>query len=123
MIQKLLLILLIILKITFKGVINMSEYNTSKNVTINFYDDSAHGWARVSINEIKELGIEKDISTYSYMADDSVYLEEDCDLGVYINAIKKQYGNDIDINFIDHKSRVDENGLSCIRDYPRYRSN
>jgi hypothetical protein len=104
---------------------NMSEYDTSKNVTINFYSDSAHGWAKVSINEIKELGIAKDITTYSYMdmTDDSVYLEEDYDLGLYINAIKEQYGNDIDINFVEHKSREDENGLSCIRDYPRYRSN
>ena len=101
----------------------MSEYDTSKNVTINFYSDSSHGWAKVSINEIKELGIAKDITTYSYIADDSVYLEEDYDLGLYINAIKEQYGNDIDINFVDHKSREDENGLSCIRDYPRYRSN
>ena len=32
----------------------MSEYDTSKNVTINFYSDSAHGWAKVSINEIKQ---------------------------------------------------------------------
>ena len=103
----------------------MSEYDTSKNVTINFYSDSAHGWAKVSINEIKELGIAKDITTYSYMdmTDDSVFLEEDYDLGLYINAIKEQYGNDIDINFVDHKSREDQNGLSCIRDYPRYRSN
>ena len=103
----------------------MSEYDTSKNVTIDFYSDSAHGWAKVSINEIKELGIEKDITTYSYMdmTDDSVFLEEDYDLSLYINAIKEQYGNDIDINFVEHKSRVDENGLSCIRDYPRYRSN
>ena len=103
----------------------MSEYDTSKNVTINFYDDSSHAWAKVPFNEIKELGIEKDISTYSYVdpIDYGIYLEEDCDLGVYINAIKKQYGDDIDINFIDHKSEVDENGLSCIRNYPRYRSN
>lgn len=101
----------------------MSEYDTSKNVTIDFYSDSAHGWAKVSINEIKDLGIEKDITTYSYMTNDSVYLEEDCDLSLYINAIKKQYGDDIDVNFVEHKSRVDENGLSCIRDYPRYRSN
>ena len=103
----------------------MSEYDTSKNVTINFYSDSAHGWAKVSINEIKELGIAKDITTYSYMdmTDDSVFLEEDYDLGLYINAIKEQYGNDIDINFVEHKAREDENGLSCIRDYPRYRSN
>lgn len=99
----------------------MSEYDTSKNLTINFYSDSAHGWAKVSINEIKELGIEKDITTYSYMTDDSVFLEEDFDLNIYINAIKKQHGNDIDINFVEHKSRVDENGLSCIREYPRYR--
>lgn len=99
----------------------MSEYDTSKNLTINFYSDSSHGWAKVSINEIKELGIEKDITTYSYMTDDSVFLEEDFDLNIYINAIKKQHGNDIDINFVEHKSRVDENGLSCIREYPRYR--
>ena len=94
-----------------------------KNITINFYSDSAHGWAKVSINEIKELGIEKDITTYSYVADDSVYLEEDYDLGLYINAIKKEYGDDTDINFVEHKSRVDNNRLSCIRNYPRYRSN
>ena len=44
-----------------------------------FYSDSSHGWAKVPKSLLKELGIEKSVSSYSYMRDDYAYLEEDCE--------------------------------------------
>jgi hypothetical protein len=41
---------------------------------------------------LKELGIADKISTYSYQANEYVYLEEDCDAGVFLRA---KYGADV----------------------------
>ena len=56
---------------------------------INFFSDPGHGWARVKRAELIKFGIENDISTYSYQRGEFAYLEEDCDLGVYLEALKK----------------------------------
>lgn len=55
-----------------------------------FHNDPGHGWLAVKMKEILELGIEKDISTYSYIKGNTVYLEEDCDAGLFFNAMKKK---------------------------------
>lgn len=55
---------------------------------INSFSDPGHGWARVKKTELIKLGIEKRITTYSYQRGMYAYLEEDCDLGVYIEALK-----------------------------------
>jgi len=61
----------------------------SKKLT--FIHDPGHGWLRVPIKDIAALGIENDISLYSY-ADGRRYafLEEDCDYAVFIEACQKQ---------------------------------
>lgn len=51
-----------------------------------FYSDSGHGWLKVNISELKELGIENLISHYSYRRGDNVYLEEDRDLSIFMQA-------------------------------------
>lgn len=55
-----------------------------------FHNDPGHGWLAVKTKEILELGIEKEISTYSYIKGNTVYLEEDCDAGLFFNAMKKK---------------------------------
>ena len=60
----------------------------SKNIVIKLYTDPGHGWASVKLSIAKELGFLDKISNYSYTKGKSVYLEEDCDLSLYCNAIK-----------------------------------
>ena len=53
-----------------------------------FYQDPGHGWVKVPKALLKELGIDEKISSYSYMRGDFVYLEEDMDLGTFMDAMK-----------------------------------
>ena len=58
-----------------------------RTLTLNYYQDAGHGWAKVKLSTLQKLGIADQISTYSYMRKDNVYLEEDCDLGRLYNAL------------------------------------
>ena len=51
-----------------------------------FVTDPGHGWVSVPLEDIKRLGITDNISAYSYMTDKRVYLEEDCDAGLFLDA-------------------------------------
>ena len=58
-----------------------------KTLTLNYYQDAGHGWVKVKLSLLQRLGIAEQISTYSYMKKDNVYLEEDCDLDRLYNAL------------------------------------
>ena len=60
----------------------------TKTKTIQFYADPGHGWAKVKKSELASLGIAHQISPYSYERGDYAYLEEDCDLSLYIDALR-----------------------------------
>ncbi len=52
-----------------------------------FIEDPGHGWLEVPRAEIEALGIADKISTCSYESTNGmVYLEEDCDMGVFCRA-------------------------------------
>lgn len=85
-----------------------------KHKTINVYTDPGHGWAKVSRATLKRLGLEEKISSYSYQRNDQVYLEEDCDLSLYISALKDQ---GFSITFREHVCRERR---SKIRSYDQY---
>jgi hypothetical protein len=53
-----------------------------------FMSDPSHAWLKVKLAELKELGIDRQISSYSYVDRNRewVYLEEDCDAEVFIRA-------------------------------------
>jgi len=53
-----------------------------------FHSDSGHGWLAVKLNELKMLGIQADISDYSFVKGKTAYLEEDSDAMKFINAAK-----------------------------------
>lgn len=72
--------------------------------------DSGHGWLQVPWEDIIKLGIADKISSYSYMAGLFVYLEEDCDAGIYLKAS----GRDAQ----DFDSQLYQN--APIRNYPRF---
>jgi len=67
-----------------------SRTNTSHALSYTWISDSGHAWLEVSIDEINILGIAEEISEYSYINGETVYLEEDCDAGLFIEALKKR---------------------------------
>jgi hypothetical protein len=80
-----------------------------------FYNDPGHGWMKVPVKRLIELGIDQQISPYSYLSETGkfAYLEEDLDAGVFINAAKES-GEDVTWSnrYADRSSR--------IRTYPGY---
>ena len=62
------------------------------NTTFIYHTDPGHGWLQVPLSIIAELGIAKDISTYSYTDGRCAYLEEDCDAGVFFRAFEEKHG-------------------------------
>ena len=78
-----------------------------------YYNDPAHGWLKVPLKDIEKLDLIKYISKYSRWNGDFVYLEEDCDLGIYLNAMRAQgYKIGIKAHYV--------NRLSRIRDYKSF---
>lgn len=55
----------------------------------NLYSDPGHGWLKVPKKLIKKLNLQEEISIFSYIRGDHVYLEEDSDLAKFMNAMKK----------------------------------
>jgi hypothetical protein len=85
--------------------------------TYKFYADSGHGWLAVKIEELMQLGIITQISSYSYMRGATAYLEEDCDASLFFNAYKDKYGV-----YPKHDYRH-TNNRSPIRNYDSYNRN
>lgn len=51
-----------------------------------FIEDPGHGWLEVTMKELIDLGIADKISSCSYRKNGTAYLEEDCDMGVFLEA-------------------------------------
>ena len=82
-----------------------------------FYADPGHAWVKVPVAVLKELGIAKKITTYSYISRSGLtaYLEEDVDAVTLRDALVERG--------IDPRStaRYFDN-YSSIRRLPRYPS-
>ena len=78
------------------------------------HDDAGHGWLKVPVIELAKLGIVNKISGYSYLNKGFAYLEEDCDLGVFVNARKEKGGA------FALKTKYEEKDESPIREYAQY---
>ena len=83
-------------------------------ITYDFYSDPGHGWLHVKLDELVELGIADKISGYSYIKGNDVYLEEDCDMTHFMNAMEAK-GVQIKLAFINERERN-----SFIRSLRRY---
>jgi hypothetical protein len=83
--------------------------------SIILYTDPSHGWAKVSLKELSRLNILDKISGYSYIHKNGLnaYLEEDCDLGLYLKTLDHK---GIQYKFIEKNA----NKSSKIRSYARY---
>ena len=80
---------------------------------IRFYADPGHGWGKVKISKLRELGILDQISSCSFVRGEYAYLEEDCDLTAFCAAMRKQ-GKTVTFRaYLSNKS-------SRIRNYTRF---
>ena len=79
----------------------------------NLYEDPGHGWLRVTRQELQKLGIIDKISKYSYQKGDYVYLEEDCDMSIFLEA--KEARNE-PVEYREHCT----NNNSFIRTYQSF---
>jgi hypothetical protein len=59
------------------------------NKTYIFHEDPGHGWLAVKRHELEAFGIVDQISEFSYENGATVYLEEDCDAPLFVEALKK----------------------------------
>ena len=87
-----------------------------------FFNDPGHAWLRVKRCELTELGIAGDISSFSYQKGIYVYLEEDCDAGVFMLA---KYGKDISFRELESLGVIQDkhtNSTSAIRGYDHYQA-
>jgi hypothetical protein len=57
---------------------------------LTFISDPGHGWLKIPLPEIAALGIEGQISPYSFIEGEFAYLEEDCDCTRYLEARETQ---------------------------------
>jgi hypothetical protein len=72
-----------------------------------FYADPGHGWAKVTRTELRKLNLLDKISSYSYQRGKHVYLEEDCDLSLYIEALQlRGIQLKTDYNHTNNESRI-----------------
>jgi hypothetical protein len=57
---------------------------------LTFFSDAGHGWLSVATKDLVTLGIEDKISSFSYISNTRAFLEEDCDVTVFLDAAKAQ---------------------------------
>ncbi len=77
------------------------------------HSDAGHGWLAVKLADLKMLGIEADITDFSYVKGKTAYLEEDKDANTYIRAMKAK-GIDVVVRQGPPRDR------SPIRSFKRY---
>ena len=66
------------------------------NTAYKFYSDPGHGWMAVSFKNFFAVGAKlEDVSNFSYARGKTLYLEEDCDAGVFIKAFEKKMGHSV----------------------------
>ncbi|HDZ77120.1 MAG TPA: hypothetical protein ENH41_03455 [Candidatus Omnitrophica bacterium] len=86
-----------------------------KTRVFTFHSDPGHAWLEVTKQDLRGLFIVDDISGYSYMSGEKVYLEEDCDALKFLKSYQLQYG----------KMKIDEkhmDGESFIRNLQSYKA-
>ena len=61
------------------------------------HNDASHGWLEVSYKDITDLNIQNEISEFSYINKtiESIFLEEDCDMTLFLKSYKEKYNKGI----------------------------
>jgi len=83
------------------------QIEEGNKMIIHIYEDRGHAWAKVKRTLLQRLKLEAHVSPYSYQKGDYVYLEEDVDLGLLVNALNRQgIGYIFKEHYTDGRSRV-----------------
>lgn len=81
--------------------------------TFVYYTDPSHGWAKVPVKLLTNIGIADKITSYSYYRNGNAFLEEDKDLLLLVNRLKQLK--------VESKFRNENSDhLSEIRNYESY---
>lgn len=80
---------------------------------LTIYADPGHAWCKVPRSLLVKLGIDGDITTFSYQRGEYVYLEEDCDLPLLITTLRA-WGKSVEFK------ELHTNKQSKIRSYSHY---
>lgn len=83
--------------------------------TFDYISDPGHGWIKVPMSLLLDLGIEQDISAYSYMRGSDAYLEEDDDASLFMQAYTHKLGARPSL-----RDRCCRNRNSRVRGYRSY---
>lgn len=83
-------------------------------LTLNFHSDAGHGWLAAPRVLLSELGILARVTPYSYQRGGTVYLEEDCDAGLLLQALRDR-GTPFKVNELPQRRDV-----SAIRSYEHF---
>lgn len=62
----------------------------SKLLSFEYMQDSGHGWLKVPKAMVEAFGVSGRVSNYSYMDREYAYLEEDCDMPLFLQAVEAQ---------------------------------
>jgi hypothetical protein len=62
--------------------------------TFKYYQDPGHGWIAVKVELLEQLGIDGQISEFSYINEKgtTAYLEEDCDASLFVEKYIEVFG-------------------------------
>ncbi len=83
--------------------------------TFDFISDPGHGWGKVPKALLQVLGIDNQISRYSYMRGEYAYLEEDCDLSKFHIEYRVKFGVEP-----KYRERIAGQKSSRVRGYDTY---
>ena len=94
-----------------KKKLKKGRYIMEKNKKIKFISDDGHGWAKVTKKELERLGIADKVSGCSYTRGEYAYLEEDCDMGTFLDARFARCGTEPTIIEVDRDWPVESHPL------------
>ena len=78
-----------------------------------FFSDPGHSWLEVSFEEIAHLGLQDQITAWSYIKGPYLYLEEDYDAPLFLQA--KKHAGEV-VEYVE----VTADYNSPVRDYNHY---
>jgi hypothetical protein len=64
---------------------------TATGFTLTWHTDPGHGWLGVPLELLRDLGIQNDISSFSYIGRGVAYLEEDDDAPKFLTAFRQKF--------------------------------
>ena len=88
-----------------------------------FTSDPGHGWLRVPVAELKEMGIADKISPYSYISENGrfAYLEEDRDFSTFIMHRVPTVDANVRREWINANIKFKNVERTTIRELPSYK--